>query len=111
MDFAMSQGWDNDSNHRLHRGSRKRGSDSDVNRKGRSAIERPFPKIRLTDRKCGQNGCLCAVPKLRGRNLGKTAYQPKPQDTMEARHKTAIGKKAQLPLAKGKPIKVRKPIK
>ena len=38
-----------------------------------------MPEDKMTDRKCGQNGCQCAVPKLRGRNQGKTAQQPKPK--------------------------------
>ena len=28
-------------------------------------LERICPKTRLTNRKCGQNGCACTVPKLR----------------------------------------------
>jgi len=40
--------------------------------------ERICPKIRLTDRECGQNGCQCAVPKLWGRNQGKAVPSAKP---------------------------------
>ena len=46
-----------------------------------------------------------------GKKSRKGSLSTQAQDTMEVRHKTAIGKKVWSLLAKGKPIKVRKPIK
>jgi len=47
--------------------------------KGRSAIERPFPKIRLTDKEYGQNGFQYAVPKRREKIKGRQPIGPSPR--------------------------------
>ena len=65
---------------RLHDGCRKSRSDTDISlKKSAPTMKRICPKIKLTDRECGQNGSQCAVPMPPGRNQGKTARQSKPK--------------------------------
>ena len=76
--YAMSRGLSNAPNCRLHGGSHKSRSDTDISlEKSAPTTKRIRPKIKLTDRECGQNGSQCAVPMLPGRNQGKTARQSK----------------------------------
>ena len=100
---ATSRGLINGSNQRLHDGSRKSGSDTDIcKKKAALTLEKICPKIKLTDRECGQNGCQCAVPGC-GEEI-EAPINPSPRyDGGKAM--TAIGKEARSPLAKGKPTK------
>lgn len=75
---AMSRGLINGYSPRLHDGSRKSRSDTDISlKKSAPTMKRICPKIKLTDRDCGQDGSQCAVPMPPGRNQGKTARQSK----------------------------------
>ena len=62
MDFAMSQGWDNDSNHFVWWKPQEWKRYRYVMKKTAPYCE-VCPKTRLTDKEYGQNGFQCAVPK------------------------------------------------
>ena len=93
MDFAMRQGWDNDSNHRLHRGSRKRGSDTDVSRKRSLYHWEAIPEYQVDGQEMRAERLSMRRSEIAGTKSGKDRPSTQTQDTMEVRRMTESGER------------------